>query len=80
MSTCILEVINYEAEHPVEYAAPVEDGKLSLSEAVQTALRELGLDKGPDPDAGDEICRALRDGDVYWLEEAHCFCLVRLDV
>jgi len=78
MNKCILEVINDEAEHPVEYAAPVENGK--LSEAVQTALRELDLDKGPDSGADDEICRALRDGDVYWLEEAHCFCLVRLDV
>ena len=78
MNIKILEVINDECAHPVEYASPVKNG--GMLEAARTALKELGIDESRSENRIDEIVGELRRGNVYWLEETHCFCVVDLEI
>ena len=65
----ILEVINGEYRHPVEYASPVAD---ALDVEVERASQEIDLE-GVNV---KECVSALQRGDVWWHEETHCFCCV----
>ena len=75
MKINVLEVINEEAEHPVEYASVM---KGSVEDEISTTLSEVGIFDIMKYELED-LVYALRRGES-WYVRGHCFTTVTLDV
>lgn len=77
MKVSLLQVLNDEAEFPVEYSSVMDR---PLPEEVRDALENLGLMDSVGRNEEDDIVRSLRRGECFWVNETHCFLVLDLDV
>ena len=74
MSYSMLEVINPEAHFPVVFSFPITSND-TLEDGVNDFLKEV-YKQDLDLETIDDISHALKNEDVYWLDETYCFTIV----
>ena len=70
----ILQVINEEASHPVEYASVMTG---TYTEEIDKALSALDLSGNAIGEEYDDLVNAVGDGNPWWID-GHCFVVVNL--